>query len=106
MIDNYLVQTCYLVGTTINSYGDREYSSLTTLKCRFREISTTRDEPHSEIRDADAMLWLQGGVSVNRGSIISYDGVYYKVERTTFARRLGETNVLFLKCDLKVFDIS
>lgn len=106
MIDGYLVQTCYLVGVSINDYGDREYTGLTSLKCRFREISTMKDEPHAEIRDADAMLWLQSGVSVNRGSIISYEGVYYKVERTTFARRLGETQVQFLKCDLKVFDIS
>ena len=105
MLEEYLVQTCYKITYTTNAYGDITESSRAALSCRFREISTMRRGTHAEENDADAMLWLASSVSVNIGDIILFDSVFYQIERLTNARRLGESDTQFIKCDLKVRDI-
>lgn len=106
MLDHYFVQICYLVDVTRNAYGDRIQGTTTELPCRFREISTTRRETNREVVDADAMLWVGVDSGVANKSVVLFDGIYYQVERITKARRLGESEVQFIKCDLKVIDIA
>lgn len=106
MLEEYLVDECKIVSPTRNEYGDFTDSASEVVKCRFREITTLRREVNGEIEDADAQIWFSPTENVENGTIIYYDGVYYEVERITKARRLGETEIQFLKCDLKITDIG
>lgn len=106
MLDSYLVQSCELVSPSRNEFGDYIDGSEVTLPCRFRDIQTLKTGDHQELNDSDAMLWVSANSGVVRGSIIRFEGSTYQVERITPARRLGETAVQFIKCDLKVTDIG
>ncbi len=106
MLEEYLVDECKLVSPTRNEYGDYQDTASTVLKCRFREISTMRRTMNQEISDADAQIWFTSSSGVHVGNIILFDGTYYQIERLTKARRLGETEVQFIKCDLKITDIG
>lgn len=106
MLDDYLVQTCYLVTETRNEYGDYVQGITTELACRFRYIDTVRRESNKEVNDSDAMLWLTASAPIVNGSVILYDSAYYQIERINKARRLGEDEVQFLKCDLRTIDLA
>lgn len=97
-----LVDECELINDMQNFDGDHIYVSDSVLACRFREITTLRQTPNQELTESDAMLWLEPSANVSKGSIILYDDMYYQIEKITKARRLGSTEVLFLKCELKV----
>ena len=107
MLDGYLVQTCQKVSTTQDAYGDHFRSlSNVTLSCRFRDITMVRRGTHEETNDSDAMMWFAPDAEIERGTIILFEEKYYQIERITKARRLGETTVQFLKCDVKFFDTA
>lgn len=106
MLDDYLVQTCKLVSPSRDEYGDYIDGEGTELACRFREINTIQRGTHRETNDSDAMIWFAAGAAVQKGNIILFEGVNYQIERINKARRLGETDVQFIKCDLKVTDIG
>ena len=106
MLEEYLVQTCYIVTTTRNTYGDYVLSSTTQEACRFRYITTTRRESHNEVDDSDAMIWLIPSTVARVRSIIKFEDVYYQVERINKARKLGSDTVEFVKCDLKIVDLA
>lgn len=106
MLEEYLVQTCYVITMGRNEYSDYTEISRVAEACRFREITTVRRAPQQEILDSDALLHLAPTTAVVKGSIINFEGTYYQVERITFARRLGETEVQFVKADLKVTDVN
>jgi hypothetical protein len=106
MLESYLVQRCDIVTVTRNLYSDYVLGSTACEPCRFRFIPTMRREGHAEVNDSDAMIWLKATTCAVIGSIIKFEGQYYQVERLTKARKLGSTAVEFVKCDLKVTDIS
>lgn len=106
MLDEHLVQECSIITPVRNRYGDYALGTSVDEACRFREISTVQRGVHSELNDSDAMLWLSAETSAVKGSIVLFDGTYYQIERLTKARRLGESDVQFVKCDLKVTDIA
>lgn len=106
ILSRYLNQTCYKLILTRNKYGDRVYQQDNTpLACRLREITTTRRETQGEIYDSDALLWLDPCSGVTIGDIIICEGASYQIERITKARKLGDSTVHFLKCDLKIENI-
>lgn len=106
MLEEYLVQTCYKITEVTNEFGDKMNDAQTERRCRFREIITTRRESHADIRDADAMLWLEDGYDDNIGDVFLFENVYYEVDRITRARRLGESEVQFIKCELKIINME
>jgi hypothetical protein len=106
MLEGYLVQECDLISTTKNSYGDYIYQTTATLACRWRDIPTVIRGSHNELNDADSMVWLAPDSLVVKGSILKFEGYYYQVERLNSARRLGEGQIQFLKCDVKVLNIG
>lgn len=106
MLEGYLVQTCKLVAPTRDEYGDYIDGTGTELPCRFREINTIVRGTRNELNDSDAMIWFAPGAPVAKGNIILFEGVNYQIERINKARRLGESEVQFIKCDLKVTDIG
>lgn len=106
MISRYLNQTCFLITEERNAYGDYIYVSSEEVACRYREISTIRYGNKEEILDTDAMIWFASDQPVDRGTIIKVGSVYYQVERVFKARRLGESDVQFIKCELKIKNIA
>lgn len=106
MLDDYLVQSCELISPTRDEYGDYIDGAHTTLPCRFRDIGTIQRGTHREVNDADSMIWFKADAPVNVGNIILFEGVTYQIERINRARRLGESDVQFIKCDLKVTDVG
>lgn len=107
MLEKYLVQTCKI----LNNVKRDEFASYiddntgVNESCRFRYINTIRRENHAEVSDSDAMLWLKYGTVAINGSIVLFEGVYYQIERLNRARKLGRSNVEFVKCDLKVIRV-
>lgn len=106
MLEGYLVQTCKLVSPTRDEYGDYIEGVGVELACRFRYINTITRGTRNETNDSDAMVWFAPTASVAVGNIILFEGVHYQIERLNKARRLGESEVQFIKCDLKVTDIG
>jgi len=106
MLENYLVQTCYKVTTTRNSFGDYINSSNTAIKCRFRYIDSINRSAGQELNSTDAMLWVASDSGIVKGDLILFDSLYYQVEKINKARRLGEDAVQFIKCDLKINQVA
>lgn len=106
MLDEYLVEECQLVTHTTNEYGDIVQLSTTTLNCRWRDIPTTVRGVHRENNDADSMVWFAADENVTEGSLLRFESRYYEVERITKAKRLGEADIQFLKCDVRMVDIG
>lgn len=102
MLEEYLVQECELITITKNRWGDFVESSSGSLDCRFREITLAERSVHGEVLDADAQIWLEPASGVAVGNVIRFDGVDYEIDRINKARRLGESEVQFIKCDLKI----
>lgn len=100
MLEEYLVQSCQIITPTINEFGGYDTNSSVTESCRFREIPTVRTGSYAQISDADSMLWLGASSSVTEDKLILFDSKYYRIEKLTKARRLGETSIQFIKCEL------
>lgn len=106
MLEHTFKQTCKLLTVTRNAYGDYDYSTYTTLSCKFREISSIRRGTFQELNDTDAMLWVGPSAAVVKGSLIEFEGVVYQVERLVKARIIDDPTVQFIKCELKINDIG
>jgi len=106
MADFYpsMPQTCELVTTIRNQWAGYKQQSRTSLPCRWRQIPTQYGGQYGEERDSDALVHLHFDAPVSIGSILVYENIFYEVERLTEARRLGETNVQFLKCEVRIVD--
>jgi hypothetical protein len=100
MISHLLNQTCEIVETTYNKYGEQILSTTAEISCKFREITNLTKSANREDIAADAMLWVEPDASLEKGTIILIDGDYYRVERLVKARR-NNGEVQFIKCDLQ-----
>lgn len=106
MLESYLVDQCELVETTRDDFG-QEISGVTqSLPCRWRDITTVRRGSNMDNSDADSMVWFAPDAPVGRGSILLHDGDHYQVEKITKAKRLGETDVQFIKCEVNITNIG
>jgi len=85
---------------TRNEYGDLVGTALTQLSCHFRYITDQVSGGSNETINSDAMAWFEPDSGIERRDILRFDNEYFRVERVTKARRLRETNVQFLKCEL------
>lgn len=107
MLDEYLVDTCYKVQTVSDAYGDiLDIENSEVIPCRFRYNSSYVRGANQQTKDTSAMIWVASSSGISRSTYILYDGVYYKVERIIKARRLGETEVQFIKCELNEVNIA
>ncbi len=100
MLENYFVDNCELIETSRNDFGDEIEGVTASLSCRWRDITQIRRGTHEDVSDADALVHFPATASVARGSILKYNGEYYQVEQITLARRLGEMEVQFIKCQV------
>jgi len=102
MLDGYLVDSCELVSTTRDDFGQEITGVTETLACRWRDITTVRRGSNMDTSDAQSMVWFSAANKdkVKKGAILLFDGDYYQVDKRTPAKRLGETEVQFVKCEV------
>lgn len=106
MLENYFVDSCELVTQAENDYGDTIEGVTQTLPCRWRDITLVRRGNHEDTSDASSLVHFPPTAPVHRGATLKYQGEYYQVEKITFARRLGEMEVQFIKCEVIVTNIG
>ena len=106
MLESYFVDTCELIETSRNDFGDEIEGVTATLPCRWRDITLVRRGNHMDGSDASSLVHLPPTASVARGSVLKYRGEYYQVETITLARRLGEMDVQFIKCEVNVYSLG
>lgn len=99
-----LPQTCVIVSSTRNIFGDIVNTGTAgeTINCKFRQIidfqttATNREEYTS-----NAMLWTESDANVAIGTVILFDGVYYRTIEVIEARKIDSSAIEFLKCKLE-----
>ncbi len=100
MISHTLKQTCFILHSSKNKFGDDELDIISQINCRFRHITDLDQINNQEQIRADAMLWVAPEELVFKGTIIQYNGENYRVRQITEARRLIGEKVYFKKCVL------
>ncbi len=102
MLESYLNQIAVKVPTKRSMYGDIvvDYTGRQVrLGCRFRVIQTAIHVNNREERRSDeAMVWFAPTADINQNDIILYEGQYWEIVKINEARRLGGTQIQFLKC--------
>lgn len=106
MLESYMVDSCQLIETTRDDFGQEISGTTQTLNCRWRDITDLRRGAHTETSDATAQVWFPAGTPIERGTILLYNGEHYQVVRITQAKRLGETTPQFVKCDVNSVSIG
>lgn len=108
MLDGYLVDSCELVNVSRDDFGQQITGVTETLNCRWRDITEIRRGANMDTNDAQSMVWFAAAdqAKVSKGTILFYEGQYYQVDKCTKARRLGETTVQFVKCEVNVTTIG
>ena len=97
--------TAYKVAYTRNAYGDFVAGSQMAIPCHFRYIASSVTSTISESIQSDAMAWFEPDSGIKEQDIVIIEDEGFRVERVTKARRLRNTTVLFLKCDLLKYGI-
>lgn len=100
-----MLHTAYKVTSTRNAYGDFIPSGEVALKCHVRIVTDAVTDGGNEEINSDAMMWFESDSGVAKQDIIKYNGVHYRIERVTEARRLRDPNIQFIKCDLLKYGV-
>lgn len=98
MLEHTFEQTCYLVSTKRNKYGDIDMEGSEAVSCRFRKITELDKMNNREDIRADAWLWVRAGELVEEGGVVRFEDEYYRIKRVLEARRLRGNKVFFKKC--------
>lgn len=106
MLDDYLVDECELIATTTNDFGDEVEGVTQVLACRWRDSTLIRRGSHSETSDATSLVHFAADAPVKRGSVLKFNGEYYKVDEYLPAKRLGETEPVFKKCGVTITSLG
>lgn len=101
-----MVMDAQIVTVTRDEWSDYVEDDTVDVKCHFRQIDRMQRVVHGEESDADAMIWMPYDTDVENGSIVRFDSVDYQIDRIYQARRLGESQIHFIKCDLKVTQVA
>jgi hypothetical protein len=84
MLENYFVDSCELIQTSTNDFGDQIEGVTQTLPCRWRDITLVRRGNHMDNSDASSLVHLPPTAPVHRGAVLKYRGEYYQVETINF----------------------
>jgi hypothetical protein len=98
MITHTLEQTCDILDSTRNRYGDISLENSQTVACRFRWITELDKNTNREDISAEALLWLKPDAPVEEGTVIRFGDSNFRIRRVTEARRLRGNKVYFKKC--------
>jgi hypothetical protein len=100
-----MLHTAYKYTYTRDKYGDYVATTSNAIPCHFRYIVEQNTDTNNETTQSDATAWFDGSENINKKDILLIDNEGFRVERVTKARRLRNTTVLFLKCDLQRYGI-
>lgn len=101
-LEERMVETCSKVGNTYNEYGDQVFGVITAnLKCLYRPMTTLQAGQNTEQVSIEGNFWLKPSDGWDRGDIILYEGIYYRIDRLiTARRRLVDNSIQFLKAEV------
>jgi len=99
-----MLHTAHKVTTTRNAYGDYIFGAETALVCHFRYITEQVFADNQTIQ-SDAMAWFEADSGIDRKSIIKFNGEHFIVERVTRARRLRNTDIQFIKVEMRKYGV-
>jgi hypothetical protein len=106
-ITRILLQTWKRVEFTTNFDSDQIPTSYEDIKCKFRYITELEVGDHQElVSSAEAIAWFEPNASIQEGSIGLVDGKYWRVDSLVKARRLLNSNIVFLKAYLKRHELA
>ena len=103
MLNQNFTTKAYKITTGANGFGERTILTSPEIYIRFREILGTERSNKMEAPNCDAMAWAKPGDNLNKNDIIKVNDVCYKVEKATYAKKLGSEIVQFIKCELNVY---
>jgi hypothetical protein len=108
MLTHALKQDAEVVTTTTDEYGDQIVSSEVSVKCRFRYITQVDQADHAELINAgsEAIIWFEPDASIEEGTIVKTNDVYWRVDRLVKARRLSGSQIHFLKAYVNRHEIA
>lgn len=106
MLENYFVDKCELIQTSRNDFGDEVEGVTAIVPCRWRDITLVRRGNHMDNSDSSSLVHVPAMTPVHRGGVLKYNGEYYQIDEITFARRLGEMEVQFIKCQVSVYSLG
>jgi hypothetical protein len=97
-------QSCEIIASSQNIYGDQVESDREEYDCHFREFSEIQSgNSREDVAGSDATLWIAPSAPVAEGTIILADERFWRVKRVVKARRFGKT-IQFLKCSLDKYE--
>lgn len=97
-----MVIDCTIYQQTGDRYGDLRKTTGVTTTCWFRDIKNFEHTTNRDVDTSTSMAWLRATESVSKGDIMTILGNDYRVTEATFAKRLGSSDVQFIKCQLKL----
>jgi hypothetical protein len=97
-----MVETCSKVGNTYDKHGDQVFGVVTaSLPCLYRPMTTLQPATNAEQVTIEGTFWLRPADGWERGDIILFEGVYYRIDRLiTARRRLVDNSIQFLKAEV------
>lgn len=99
--DHIFNQTCDILTTTVNAYGDQIETDRVASDCWFRESTQVQGVGNQEdLSSSDALLRLPADAVVTEGSLIYIEDRYWRINKLTKARRFSE-EIVMLKCQLQ-----
>lgn len=105
-IDHLLQQTCFLLATDNDRYGNPTLEESVEYPCRFREITQLDRLGNRDDINAIAMLWVAGDAPFVEKSIVKVNDRVYIVGEIVMARTLSGNDVQFRKCLLEKYKDS
>jgi hypothetical protein len=96
-----LVESCTIIPTTTNRYGDDVWGTPVTTACLFRDISTLHQLNYQENVTIDGIFWFPANSTAIKGNIISYGSEFFEIAKVIKGKRLMLNNAVdFIKCEV------
>ena len=100
MLEAKMVIPCTIWSKTTDEYGDLRKTAGVSTVCWFRDIDSLDQAPNREADISHSMAWLQPTQSVSDGDYLTILDNDYRIITVTYAKRLGSSEVQFIKCQL------
>lgn len=82
-------------------HGKRVGIATTSVFGRFRENLQVSDTGGLMDASSFPMVHYPASTAINEGDVVVFDEKYYRVTLVVRAKRMGETDPLFIKCELE-----
>jgi len=106
MLERYFVHGATIYTQTPDEYNNLRTTNSRSINCHFRDNNSLTNAANYEQEESDAMAWFDKGETINVGDVLVMDdsSQAYRIKQVILARRLGQTEVQFIKTTLERFD--